>query len=683
MDLTSLNEQQKKAVLKKDGPILVMAGAGSGKTRVLTTRVAYLIEQGVSPYNILAITFTNKAAKEMKERIYDLIGDNQIQVSTFHSFGLRLIRENYQLLGYNKNFTIIDSDDSNSIIKKILKELNIDENVKSIKNAISSNKNELITPFEYEKYVQTDFDEVVLKVYERYERKLKQSNCVDFDDLLLLPIMLFRKEPEVLKKAQEKYKYILIDEYQDTNEAQYILAKMISAKYKNICVVGDDSQSIYSWRGSNYKNILNFEKDYPDCEVILLEQNYRSTKKIIESSNILIKNNTVRKDKNLWTLNSSGEDIVYYQAINEIDEARYVVNQIHELLNKGEKLSEIAVLYRTNAQSQNFEKELLLSNIPYKIVGSFYFYNRREIKDLMCYLKLIYNTYDDHSLLRIINVPKRKIGKVTIENLVNKANLENKPIYEVINSGKELEFKKLIEHFREIKDELILTQLVDLVLEESGLREEIINSNELESELRLENLEEFKTITSQFEEKYGIISLEEFLAEVSLVSDISEYRNNDNAVTLMTIHLAKGLEFNNVFVVGLEEGLFPHFNAVTNSEIEEERRLCYVAITRAKKRLFLVNALKRTLYGITKENPISRFINELNLKTENVKRKTNSKLNEVVDDSVSYEVGEHIKFDLYGEGVIVGISDKIITVAFKHPHGIKTLIKGHKNIRKV
>lgn len=683
MDLTSLNEQQKKAVLKKDGPILVMAGAGSGKTRVLTTRVAYLIEQGVSPYNILAITFTNKAAKEMKERIYDLIGDNQIQVSTFHSFGLRLIRENYQLLGYNKNFTIIDSDDSNSIIKKILKELNIDENVKSIKNAISSNKNELITPFEYEKYVQTDFDEVVLKVYERYERKLKQSNCVDFDDLLLLPIMLFRKEPEVLKKAQEKYKYILIDEYQDTNEAQYILAKMISAKYKNICVVGDDSQSIYSWRGSNYKNILNFEKDYPDCEVILLEQNYRSTKKIIESSNILIKNNTVRKDKNLWTLNSSGEDIVYYQAINEIDEARYVVNQIHELLNKGEKLSEIAVLYRTNAQSQNFEKELLLSNIPYKIVGSFYFYNRREIKDLMCYLKLIYNTYDDHSLLRIINVPKRKIGKVTIENLVNKANLENKPIYEVINSGKELEFKKLIEHFREIKDELTLTQLVDLVLEESGLREEIINSNELESELRLENLEEFKTITSQFEEKYGIISLEEFLAEVSLVSDISEYRNNDNAVTLMTIHLAKGLEFNNVFVVGLEEGLFPHFNAVTNSEIEEERRLCYVAITRAKKRLFLVNALKRTLYGITKENPISRFINELNLKAENVKRKTNSKLNEVVDDSVSYEVGEHIKFDLYGEGVIVGISDKIITVAFKHPHGIKTLIKGHKNIRKV
>ena len=385
----------------------------------------------------------------------------------------------------------------------------------------------------------------------------------------------------------------------------------------------------------------------------------------------------------MWTLNSSGEDIVYYQAINEIDEARYVVNQIHELLNKGEKLSEIAVLYRTNAQSQNFEKELLLSNIPYKIVGSFYFYNRREIKDLMCYLKLIYNTYDDHSLLRIINVPKRKIGKVTIENLVNKANLENKPIYEVINSGKELEFKKLIEHFREIKDELTLTQLVDLVLEESGLRKEIINSNELESELRLENLEEFKTITSQFEEKYGIISLEEFLAEVSLVSDISEYRNNDNAVTLMTIHLAKGLEFNNVFVVGLEEGLFPHFNAVTNSEIEEERRLCYVAITRAKKRLFLVNALKRTLYGITKENPISRFINELNLKTENVKRKTNSKLNEVVDDSVSYEVGEHIKFDLYGEGVIVGISDKIITVAFKHPHGIKTLIKGHKNIRKV
>ncbi len=679
MNLTNLNEQQKKAVLKKDGPLLVLAGAGSGKTKVLTTKVAYLIEQGVNPNNILAITFTNKAAKEMKERISNLIDTNSIQISTFHSFGLKIIRENYELLGYNKNFTIIDSEDSNSIIKKILKDLNISENFKVVKSIISSNKNELITPIDYIKYVQTEFDEMILKVYERYEKKLKKNNCIDFDDLLLLPIMLFRKYPDTLKKYQEKYKYVLIDEYQDTNQAQYLMAKMISSKYKNICVVGDDSQSIYSWRGSNYKNILNFEKDYPNCEVILLEQNYRSTKKIIESSNTLIKHNKIRKDKNLWTLNEDGEDITYFQATNEIDEARYVVNEINKLIDKNEKLGEIAILYRTNAQSQNFEKELLLSNIPYKIVGSFYFYNRKEIKDLMAYLKLIYNSLDDNSLLRIINVPKRKIGKVTIDNLINKANLENKSIYEIIDNGKELEFKKLIEHFKEIKDDLTLTQLVDLILNETGLKEEIKKSNELESELRLENLEEFKTITSQFEEKYGIISLEEFLSEISLVSDVSEYKNNNDAVTLMTVHLAKGLEFDNVFVVGLEEGLFPHFNAKDNNEIEEERRLLYVAITRAKKKLYLVNALRRTLYGISKNTIISRFIKEINIKTE----KNQSKLEEVVDNNVLYEIGEHIKFEPYGEGVIVSIKDKILTVAFSHPYGIKTLIKGHKKIRKV
>ena len=679
MNLTNLNEQQKKAVLKKDGPLLVLAGAGSGKTKVLTTKVAYLIEQGVNPNNILAITFTNKAAKEMKERISNLIDTNSIQISTFHSFGLKIIRENYELLGYNKNFTIIDSEDSNSIIKKILKDLNISENFKVVKSIISSNKNELITPIDYIKYVQTEFDEMILKVYERYEKKLKKNNCIDFDDLLLLPIMLFRKYPDTLKKYQEKYKYVLIDEYQDTNQAQYLMAKMISSKYKNICVVGDDSQSIYSWRGSNYKNILNFEKDYPNCEVILLEQNYRSTKKIIESSNTLIKHNKIRKDKNLWTLNEDGEDITYFQATNEIDEARYVVNEINKLIDKNEKLGEIAILYRTNAQSQNFEKELLLSNIPYKIVGSFYFYNRKEIKDLMAYLKLIYNSLDDNSLLRIINVPKRKIGKVTIDNLINKANLENKSIYEIIDNGKELEFKKLIEHFKEIKDDLTLTQLVDLILNETGLKEEIKKSNELESELRLENLEEFKTITSQFEEKYGIISLEEFLSEISLVSDVSEYKNNNDAVTLMTVHLAKGLEFDNVFVVGLEEGLFPHFNAKDNNEIEEERRLLYVAITRAKKKLYLVNALRRTLYGISKNTIISRFIKEINIKTE----KNQSKLEEVVDNNVLCEIGEHIKFEPYGEGVIVSIKDKILTVAFSHPYGIKTLIKGHKKIRKV
>ena len=681
MDLTNLNEQQKKAVLLKDGPLLILAGAGSGKTKVLTTKVAHLINEGIDPKNILAITFTNKAAKEMKDRINNMVGDisKSIQISTFHSFGLVILRENYKVLGYEKNFTIFDADDSINLIKRILKELNIDENAKTIKNIISSNKNELITPDLYENYVQTDFDEVVLKVYQRYQKKLKQSNCIDFDDLLILPILLFRQNPFILQKYQERFKYVLIDEYQDTNEAQYILVKMISAKYKNICVVGDDSQSIYSWRGSNYKNILNFEKDYPGCNVILLEQNYRSTKKIIEASNDLIKNNTIRKDKNLWTDNEEGENIHYFKAMNELDEAHYVSSKINELLNEGQHLSQIAILYRTNAQSQNFEKELLLSNIPYKIVGSFYFYNRKEIKDILAYLKLIYNPNDDSSLIRIINVPKRKIGKVTIDNLQIKANEQNKSIFEVIESGKELEFKKMIEHFISQKDDLTLTELVDLILDKTGLKEEIEKSSEAEAEVRLENILEFKTITSQFEEKYGIISLEEFLAEVSLVTDIEEYRNNSEAVTLMTIHLAKGLEFDNVFIVGLEEGLFPHFNAVTTTEIEEERRLFYVALTRAKKRLFLVNTERRTLYGITKNNPVSRFIKELNL----VDNQKQTKIEDVVDNTAEYNIGDHVIFDAYGEGVVVGIKDRILTVAFKSPYGIKTLIKGHKKIRKV
>jgi len=685
MNLVSLNEQQLKAVLIKDGPLLVLAGAGSGKTKVLTTKVAYLIEQGVSPDSILAITFTNKAAKEMRDRIISMIGSiaYQIQISTFHAFGLMLLKENYDILGYQKNFTILDSDDSNVIIKNILKDLNIDENVRSIKNAISSNKNELLTPDLYEKYVQTDFDEIVFKVYERYQRRLKQNNSVDFDDLLLLPIILFRKHPEILQKYQDRFKYILIDEYQDTNEAQYILAKMISAKYKNICVVGDDSQSIYSWRGSNYKNILNFEKDYPNCEVVLLEQNYRSTKTIIDTSNTLIKNNTVRKDKNLWTENEQGEAILYHHAINEKDEAHYVMSEINKLLDKGVKLSEIAILYRTNAQSRNFEDELLLSNIPYKVVGSFYFYNRKEIKDLLAYLKLIYNPNDDVSLLRIINVPKRKIGKVTIDNLNKKAKDNNTSIFEAIDSGKELEFKKMIEHFISIKDEMTLTQLVDTILDDTGMRQEIENLNEIEAELRIENLEEFKSITSQFEENYGIISLEEFLSEVSLVADVTEYRNNPEAVTLMTIHLAKGLEFDNVFIVGLEEGLFPHFNATTTSEVEEERRLCYVAITRARKRLWLVNAEKRKLYGIDKQNPVSRFIGEINVQSDNRSKANTSSINDAVNLDTDYMIGEHIIFDPYGEGVIVGIKDKVLTVAFSHPHGIKMLIKGHKKIRKV
>lgn len=685
MNLDSLNEEQKKAVNITDGPLLVLAGAGSGKTRVLTTKVAYLIlDKNVNPENILAITFTNKAAKEMKERILDMVGyiGFKIQISTFHSFGLTILKKYYEKLGLSKNFTILDSDDSNVLIKNILKDLNYDENYRAIKSIISNNKNALIDSYDYERFVSNDYEKMILEIYRKYEERLKRNNSVDFDDLLMLPIVLFRKYPEILKEYQEQYKYILIDEYQDTNEAQYLLAKMISAKYKNICVVGDDSQSIYSWRGSNYRNILNFEKDYPDCKTVYLEQNYRSTKTIIEASNELIKNNVHRKDKNLWTENEDGVKIEYHTALNEKDEAYYVIQEINKLVDKGIKLNDIAILYRTNAQSQNLEKELVLSNIPYRVVGSVYFYSRKEIKDLMAYLKLIYNKDDDVSLTRIINVPRRKIGKTTLDKLRNRAVELNCSMYEAIESGKELEFKKLIENLRNKKDEMTLVNFIDLVLEESGLVKELEEEKTIESETRIENLYEFKTIAYQFEENYGIISLEDFLEEISLVADITEYKDNDG-ITLMTIHSAKGLEFDNVFIVGMEESIFPHFNSFeSNEQLEEERRLCYVAITRAKKRLWLVNAEVRTIYGNKVKNPESRFIGEIDTKHLNSDKKIESISNKI-DENVEYNIGDHIVFDMYGEGVIVGIKDRVLTVAFKHPYGIKMLIKGHKNIRKV
>ena len=691
MNLDTLNERQREAVNITEGPLLVLAGAGSGKTKVLTTKVAYLIlEKNVSPDNILAITFTNKAAKEMKDRILNMVGmiGYKIQISTFHSFGLAILKKHYDKLGLSKNFTILDSDDSNVVVKNILKDRNYDENYRAIRSIISNNKNALVDSLEFARFVSNDYDEMVLDVYQRYEDRLKRNNSVDFDDLLMLPIVLFRKYPNILKEYQEQYKYILIDEYQDTNEAQYLLAKMISAKYKNICVVGDDSQSIYSWRGSNYKNILNFEKDYPDCKTVYLEQNYRSTKTIIEASNELIKNNVHRKDKNLWTDNEEGVKIEYHIASNEKDEAYYVIREINKLIDEGTKLSDIAILYRTNAQSQNFEKELVLSNIPYKVVGSVYFYNRKEIKDLMAYLKLIYNKDDDVSLMRIINVPRRKIGKMTIDKLREKANDLKVSLYDAIDSGKELEFKNLIEELRSQKDEMTLANFIQLVLDKTNLIKELESENTIEAETRIENLNEFKTIAIQFEENYGIISLEDFLNEISLVADITEYKNNDG-ITLMTIHSAKGLEFDNAFIVGLEESIFPHMNSFdSNEQLEEERRLCYVAITRAKKRLWLVNAETRTIYGNKVKNPESRFIKEIDSKLLNTDKvisssEENSSISANVDDSIEYKVGEHIYFDMYGEGVIVGIKDKVLTVAFKHPYGIKMLMKGHKKIRKV
>ena len=600
MDLSKLNDKQREAVMETDGPILVLAGAGSGKTRVLTTKVAYLVlEKDVLPENILAITFTNKAAKEMKERVHKMLGSDsyRIQISTFHSFGLLLVKENYDKLGFDKNFTILDSDDVLTIIKRILKDMNLDPKVynpRAIRNKISSAKNELMDSNYYSRFANSEYEEIVLEVFRKYEKKIAKNNSLDFDDLLLLPIKLFKENPDILKKYQERFKYILVDEYQDTNEAQYKMIKMLSAKYKNICVVGDIDQSIYGFRGANFRNILNFEKDYPDAKIVPLEENYRSTGNILNVANDIIKNNKQRKEKNLWTQNEDGPKIRYHRAYDEKDEANFVKNEIQKLIDSGEPKSSIAVLYRTNAQSRNMEEALLKDSIPYKVVGSFYFYNRKEIKDLICYLKLLYNPHDDVSLLRIINVPKRQIGPKTIENLSVKAVSNGTSLYEAIDSGKELQFKNLIEDIRRESENLSLTELVDLILDKSGMRQELEATKTIEAEVRLENLEEFKSITKNFEENNGIIALDEFLDEISLVADVSEHNENSDVVTLMTIHSAKGLEFDHVFIIGLEEGLFPHNNSLyDDDELEEERRLCYVAVTRAKKTLTLVNAKRR------------------------------------------------------------------------------------------
>lgn len=694
MNLDFLNERQREAVVTTEGPVLVIAGAGSGKTRVLTTKVAYLVqEKKINPSHILAITFTNKAAKEMKDRVIGMLGSiaYTIPISTFHSFGLQLIKENYEELGYKPNFTIMDSDDTLTIIKKIIKELNYDPkeyNPKAIRNKISGAKNELMNAKEYEKYAATTYEEVVVKVYERYEKKLKANNSFDFDDLLMKPIELFQSHPEILKKYQERFEYILIDEYQDTNQAQYMLTKMLSAKYKNICVVGDDSQAIYAWRGANYKNILNFEKDFKDTKVILLEENYRSTQNILNVANNIIKNNKQKKEKNLWTSNEEGVKIKYHKADNEKDEAFYVTNEIQNLLKKGVKEKEIAVLYRTNAQSRNMEEMLLKENIPYKVVGSFYFYNRKEIKDLICYLKLIYNTNDDISFMRVVNVPKRGIGEKSLESLSIKAMSENTSLFGAITDGKLLSFKHMIEEIQ--KTDCSLTELVDLILEKTGIKEELEHEKTLEADIRLENLEEFKTITKTFEEKNGIISLEDFLNEISLVSDIEEHKNNTDVVTLMTVHSAKGLEFEHVFLIGMEEGIFPHSNSLMDMEqIEEERRLCYVAVTRAKKTLHLVNARRRTIFGDLSYNMPSRFIDEIDEnyleidEEQQVQTKTQIYKEDNIDTSIEYHIGEKVEHETFGVGMIVGIETSILTVAFPHPHGIKKLLKGHKTYRKV
>lgn len=689
-----LNDKQKEAVMHVDGPCLVLAGAGSGKTKVLTERIVNLINNGVSPFNILAITFTNKAAREMRERVYNSIEEeaNKIFIGTFHSLGLKIVRENASVIGYSNNVTILDRDDVNTLIKRFMKELNLDTEhypVKSILNKISFAKNEGLSPEEFDKFAKAPLDMASCKVYKMYESALKRSNSVDFDDLLILPLRIFKKDKSVLEKYQEHFKYILVDEYQDTNMVQYDMCKLLASKYRNLFVVGDMDQSIYSFRFANYMNVINFEKDNKDAKVIVLDENYRSTNNILNAANDVIKNNKERKEKNLWSSKGDGDKIKYIRCDNEQEEASTVVRLTKELLDKGEKPSEIAVLYRTNGQSRVFEEAFLKENIPFKIVGSYFFYNRKEIKDLISYMHLIYNNNDDASLERVINVPRRGIGSKTIERLRSEASISDKSMFEVVNSGKELGFKNLIIDLTNESKNTDLVGLVDVILDKTGIRKELEEKNDLESEIRLENLNEFKSIALAFQEK-GIFSLEEFLENISLVSDKNEYKEVDDGINLMTLHSAKGLEFNDVFLVGMEEGIFPHNRSFeSESELEEERRLCYVGITRAKEHLWLMNAKKRTLFGQVSMNFPSRFIKEINSdlidKEESVSLKNNSFIGNMYERDLNddLKVGDKVVHDKFGEGIVVKIDGSVATIAFGYMYGIKNLAKNHKSIKRV
>lgn len=633
----TLNEQQKEAVLHTEGPLLILAGAGSGKTRVLTHRIAYLIEEkGVNPWNILAITFTNKAAGEMRERVDNLVGfgSESIWVSTFHSMCVRILRRYIDLLGFDTNFTIYDTDDQKTLMKDICKLLQIDTKLfreRSLLAAISQAKNELVTPEEFRIQAQGDFSrQKIATVYEEYEKQMRANNALDFDDLLVKAVQLFQTQADVLDYYQERFRYIMVDEYQDTNTVQFELVRLLSAKYRNLCVVGDDDQSIYKFRGANIRNILDFEQVFPDAKVIKLEQNYRSTSNILNAANAVIRHNHGRKDKTLWTDNGEGDKINVRQFDTAFDEAEYIVGDIRERVESGKAAyNDHAILYRTNAQSRMFEEKFVTANIPYKIVGGINFYARREIKDLLAYLKTIDNGRDDLAVRRIINVPKRGIGLTSINRVQEYASGREIGFYEALravdlipNIGRgasKLEsFVALIEHFKTDAKELTISELMQEILEETGYIESLKEEGSEEAESRIENIDELISKITAYEEtcedRDEPATLNGFLEEVALVADIDSLDESNDYVVLMTLHSAKGLEFPHVYLAGMEDGVFPSYMTITADdpeEVEEERRLCYVGITRAEEELTLTCARRRMIRGETQYNKMSRFLKEI------------------------------------------------------------------------
>ncbi|MFD6510463.1 DNA helicase PcrA [Bacillus sp. NPDC060175] len=727
--LNGLNPQQQKAVQTTNGALLLMAGAGSGKTRVLTHRIAYLLgEKGVAPWNVLAITFTNKAAREMRERIDKLVGPEaeDIWISTFHSMCVRILRRDIDRIGINRNFTILDAGDQLTVVKKIMKERNIDPKKfepRSILAGISNAKNELLSADKYAKKITTadPYEKLTSDVYTEYQKRLLKNNSLDFDDLIMTTIQLFERVPEVLEFYQRKFQYIHVDEYQDTNKAQYLLVKHLASRFKNLCVVGDSDQSIYRWRGADISNILSFEKDYENAQVILLEQNYRSSQNILNAANAVIEKNSNRKPKKLWTDNQIGSKISYYRAATEKDEAYFVAKKIRDDIQMGNrKYTDFAVLYRTNAQSRMIEEIFLKSNIPYKIVGGTKFYDRKEIKDILAYLRLIGNPDDEISFARIINMPKRGVGATSIDKIINYGVQNGISLTAVLDEIEHVgvsakitkavkEFAGLLHNWVNMQEYLSVTELVEEVIEKTGYRDMLKNERSLEAEGRLENLDEFLSVTQTFESQSEDKSLVAFLTDLALVADIDRVDEDPTAgeeVILMTMHSAKGLEFPVVFIVGLEEGIFPHTRSLMEEdEMQEERRLAYVGITRAEEELYLSNAQMRTLFGRTSMNAASRFITEIpaelveSLNETAPKRETSfgtkgrttsatttrsrsafvrPAVKTTGGEQIGWAVGDKASHQKWGVGTVVSVKGegdaKELDIAFPSPIGVKRLL---------
>ncbi|MBU9738037.1 DNA helicase PcrA [Diplocloster agilis] len=731
----TLNEQQREAVFHTEGPLLILAGAGSGKTRVLTHRIAYLIEeQHVNPWNILAITFTNKAAGEMRERVDQLVGfgADSVWVSTFHSLCVRILRRYIDRIGYGTSFTIYDSDDQKSLMKEVCRKLNIDTKIykeRSLLAAISSAKNELVNPMEFELNVLGDFGKKkIAEAYKEYQRQLQSNNALDFDDLIMKTVELFQTCPDVLDYYHERFRYLMVDEYQDTNGAQFQLIHLLARKYHNLCVVGDDDQSIYKFRGANIENILNFEKAFADTKVIKLEQNYRSTQNILNAANEVIRNNTGRKAKTLWTENEEGTPILFHQFQTSFEEAEFVVGDIASKVREGEgEYSDCAVLYRTNAQSRVFEEKLVFAGIPYKLVGGVNFYARKEIKDLLAYLKTIDNALDDLAVRRIINVPKRGIGATTLGRIQDYADEHEMSFYDALKLADEIPalsrsaskvkpFVLFIQTLRSKLPFLSVSELLKEIIDETGYVRDLVAEDTEEAQGRIENIEELVNKVVTYEESAESPTLSGFLEEVALVADIDSLEEGSNYVVLMTLHSAKGLEFPNVYLTGMEEGLFPSYMSLHSDdpekEIEEERRLCYVGMTRAMKKLYLTCARQRLVRGEVQYNPVSRFIKEVpSLLMESAGHKTD-KLKEAQknaayaaaktafkskafeprqftvkkSEGLDYGVGDTVQHIKFGRGVVAAIveggKDYEVTVDFESA-GRKKMFASFAKLKKV